>query len=129
MDLSTKTIRDLALVAVLIADAAWDGTKDALARLRPYIEPPPDLRVHSIEGGVYTGILLVDKNEILAGLVIRTGHQTAPPRNERPSSLGSSAWRSSSPLARRFEDEDDDEDGKLPSWSDDQRDRSDSWRR
>ena len=111
-----------------------DKWEDALARLRPYIEPPPDLRVHSVEGGIYTGILLVDKNEILAGVVIRTGHQAppAPPRYERPSSLDSSSWRSSSPLARRFEEDEEDEEDeneKLPSWADDSRDRNEPWKR
>lgn len=125
MNLSTSTIRDLALVAVLIADVAWDGAKDAFARLRPYIEPPPDLRVHSTAGGIYTGILLVDKNEILAGVVIRTGHaQRSTPTHERPSGLDTSSWRS--PLVDRFEDEGD---AKLPGWGEDPRDRSDRWRR
>ena len=41
MNLPTKTIRDLALVVVLVADAAWDGAKNALERLRPYVDPRP----------------------------------------------------------------------------------------
>lgn len=132
MNLPTKTIRDLALVVVLIADAAWDGVKEALERLRPYIDPSPDMSVRSSVGALYTGVILIDKNEVIAGIVIRVGQQAAPatppPRYERPPSLSSSPWRSSSPLADRLGDEEDD-DGKLPSWADDARDRSEPWRR
>ena len=132
MNLSTTTIRDLALIVVLLADAAWDGAKEALERLRPYVDPPPDMSIRSSLGAVYTGVILVDKNEVIAGIVIRVGQQAAPatppPRYERPSSMGSSPWRSSSPLADRLGDEEDD-DGKLPSWADGSRDRSEPWRR
>lgn len=133
--LPTKTLRDLALVAVLVADVAWDGAKEAMARLRPYVHPPADLRVRSSVGGLYTGLLLVDRNEILAGFVIRAGHE-APPELELATARRSPITRSPSPrwgsssLARVFEEEDeDDNDSRLPGWGEDPRDVRDPWRR
>lgn len=133
--LPTQTLRDLAVVAVLVADVAWDGAKDAMARLRPYVEPPADLSLRSSIGGLYTGVLLVDRNEILAGLVIRAGHES-PPERESSSpyrgslTCGSSARWGSSSLAGRFEEEDDDDnESRLPGWGEDPRDARDRWRR
>lgn len=140
MHLSTTTLRDLAVVVVLVADVAWEGAKDALARLRPYVEPPADLEVRSSEGALYTGILLVDRNDVLAGIVIRTGHEPPPSTGSRytppltssrfdsPASR-SAGWRSDT-LASRFadtEEDDEDNEGRLPGWSEDT--RRDPWRR
>lgn len=136
--LPMPTLRDLAVVVVLVADAAWDGVKETLSRLRPFVEPPPDLEVRSSEGGLYTGIVLIDRNEVLAGLVIQTGRRAPPSPPARFSSptLGpsrftssprSSGWRSET-LGSRFADDDDEErDGMLPGWSEDSRDEP--WRR
>ena len=143
MHLSTTTLRDLAVVVVLVADVAWEGAKDALARLRPYVEPPADLQVRSSEGALYTGILLVDRNDVLAGIVIRTGNEPPPSTGSRytPPLTSSSrfdtppsrsaGWRSDT-LASRFadadgDDEDNDNEGRLPGWSEDT--RRDQWRR
>ncbi|MCZ7679799.1 MAG: hypothetical protein M5U28_13960 [Sandaracinaceae bacterium] len=134
-NLPTTTLIDLAILVVAVADAAWVGTKKALVRLRPYVEPPADVEVRSTIGATYTGVLLIDKNEIIAGIVVRTGHRPPPMESGdryRSPSLTSS-WSSRSPLVTpsshsRFDD--DDEDCKLPSWAEDPRDtEEDRWRR
>lgn len=133
--LPTPTLRDIAVVVVLMADAAWDGAKDAIARLKPYVEPPPDLGVRSSIGGLYTGILLVDRNEILAGLVFRAGQEAPPDRepvasSHRSLTSSSSPRWSPSPLSRVFEEDDEDEaESRLPGWGEDPRDARDRWRR
>ncbi|MBX3275281.1 MAG: hypothetical protein KF729_33755 [Sandaracinaceae bacterium] len=133
MHLPLHTLRDLGLVLVFVADTALDGARRALRRLHPYVAPPPDLQIQSTTGALYTGVLLIDDNDVLAGLVMRVGYEPPPPaaphRLERPSTFGASPWRSSSPLARRFDDEDEEDDSRLPSWADDPRSEREPWRR
>lgn len=136
-NLPTSTLLDLAIVVIAIADTAWEGTKKALVRLRPYVEPPVDIEVRSTIGAIYTGVLLIDRNEIIAGIIVRAGHRPPPTDSSdryRSPSL-SSPWSSSTsrsplvtpPSRSRF---DDDDDCKLPSWAEDTRDREeDPWRR
>ncbi len=103
-----------------------------MARLRPYVEPPSDLSVRSSLGGLYTGILLVERNKILTGIVIRSGHEphdppASPPFGRRITGSPTSPWASRS-LADVLDDDDDD-DGRLPGWGEDPRDVRDRWRR
>ena len=136
-NLHPSTLRDLALVIVLVADAAWDGTKKAMARLRPYIEPPEDLEIRSYVGGVYTGVLLIDRNDVIAGVVVRVGQRSPSDPSTPRTSAVSSPWSArSSPLVTpssshyRGDHEQDNDDGKLPGWAEDSRGRElDRWRR
>jgi hypothetical protein len=126
MTLTSQTLRDLGVVLVVLADLAVDRTKRALRRIEPHLIPPPDLEVRSTAGARYTGILIVDQNEVLGGIVIRSGVTV-----ERASNVPlagrtrSSSWSSTS-LARR-PDDDEDEDCRLPGWAEDGRDSP--WRR
>ena len=83
--LPLNTLRDLATLLVVVAEVAWEGTRRTLRRVRPYIEPPPDLEVRSSRGAEYSGVLLIDGNDIVAGVVARTGQNepSSPPAMHR----------------------------------------------
>jgi len=114
--LPLKTLRDLSTLLVVVAEIAWDGTRRALRRFRPYIEPPSDLEVRSTGGAEYSGVLLIDDNDILAGVVVRTGHRGTQPR-EPPSSFG----RIREPLVTPPGHEPSGRDGYLRGWAEDPR--------
>ncbi len=78
----------------------------------PLLLPPKDLRLTMGDASTVTGILLVENNRIVAGLVIHHSASpgsvvTPPPRDPSPSYT----------KRGRF-DEDDDEDCRLPGWAD-----------
>ncbi len=64
-NLPRTTVTDLAILLVVVADTAWEGAKKALARLRPYIEPPGDVEVRSTTGALYSGVLPMPAEEVL----------------------------------------------------------------
>ena len=76
----------------------------------PLLLPPKDLRLTMGDGSV-TGILLVENNRIVAGLVIHHSASpgsvvTPPPRDPSPA------------YSTRGRFDDDDEDCRLPGWAD-----------
>lgn len=76
-ELPKRTLRDLGLLLVVAFDAARLGVRATVTCLRPWLEPPKDLRVHSSQGYAYSGVLVIDDNEVLAGVVVKTGNQSS----------------------------------------------------
>jgi hypothetical protein len=126
MTLNAQTLRDLGAILAVLADIAVVHARRVARRIEPHITPPPDLEVRSTAGARYTGILIVDQNEILGGIVIRSVVVV-----ERASNVPlagrtrSSSWSSTS-LARG-PDDDEDDDCRLPGWADDTRDGGQRW--
>ena len=120
--LPQTTLRDLATVLVIVVELAWDGTRRVLRRVRPYIDPPPDLEVRSTKGAEYTGIILIDDNQILTGVVVRTGQADLPP-------LTSSFGTTRKPLVTTppTDDSHSHREGYLRGWAEDTRDEEDAW--
>lgn len=121
------TLRTLSLVLIAVFDIAREGFSDVVERLRPLVEPPEDMRVVSTVGAIYTGVLVVERNTIIAGIVVEVGRVTAatrgpvvtpPPHYERPG---------------RFDRREDPREGRLPGWGEDPRDlfrdEDEPWRR
>lgn len=121
------TLRTLSLVLIAVFDIAREGLSEVVERLRPLVEPPEDIRVVSTVGAIYTGVLVVERNTIIAGLIVEVGRVTAtprapivtpPPRYEAPG---------------RFDRHDDPREGRLPGWAEDPRDlfrdEDEPWRR
>jgi hypothetical protein len=126
MTLNAQTLRDLGAILAVLADMAVVHAQRVARRIEPHIRPPSDLEVRSSAGARYTGILIVDGNQVLGGIVIRSGVTV-----ERASNVPlagrtrSSSWSSTS-LARG-PDDDEDDDCRLPGWAEDGRDSP--WRR
>ncbi len=121
--LPVQTLRDLGVLLVVTAELAWQGTKKLAARLEPLVTPPEDIEVRSRIGSTYSGVLLIERNRVLAGIVIRTGHH--PPRDddEEPSLFTTRRRR---PFVTPPPVEDDpyrDHQSRLPGWAEDPRDR------
>ncbi len=96
--------------------------RDAVDRLRPFVEPPEDLHITSSRGVIYSGIVIIEHNDVIAGVVIEVGRSTpttsptpaaarapiiTPPRFEPRSSF------QDRPLIERS--------GRLPGWAEDSR--------
>ena len=77
----------------------------------PLLLPPKDLRLSMGDGSTVTGILLVENNRIIAGLVIH--HRAAPGTVVTPPPRDIAVY----PARGRFDDQDDD-DCRLPGWAD-----------
>ncbi len=125
-ELPRSTLRNLGLVLVVAFETARTGLRAAVSRIHPHLRPPPDLRVESTEGHTYTGLLLVDDNDVFAGIVSRTGRASERHEHrhrERP--LVTPGRGSRSPL---FDDDlEDEDDCKLPSWASDPREGGHRW--
>ena len=118
--LPARTLRDLGILLVVVAETAWKGAKTIVRRLSPFMAPPSDLMVHSTKGAEYTGVLLIDDNDIVAGAVVCTGHE--PPSRGLITPAPETAPRPppDDSLSRR--------DGYLRGWSEDPRDEEgDVW--
>jgi hypothetical protein len=119
-----STLRVLASLLVVAFDVAREKAVDVIARVKPLVEPPDDLRVTSRVGALYSGIVVLDRSEVIAGIVVQTG-QTLPSAAliTPPPTFGSRT--SSSAEARTSQ--------QLPSWADDPRthydDEESPWRR
>lgn len=125
-DIPKSTLRVLASLLLLVFDLARDRATTAVIHLRPLVEPPDDLRVGSRIGALYSGVLVLDRGEVIVGLVVQTGQGipqpgpiiTPPPAPVRPPFTG---------ITDRYSSE-----GRLRGWAEDPRDavEEDSpWRR
>ena len=123
-DVPKSTLRVLASLLVLIFDIARNRAASAVERIKPLVEPPADLRVSSRLGALYSGVLLLDRGEIIAGVIVQTG-QGIP----QPSALVTPP-PARSPFAG-ITDRYSRGEGRLPGWADDPRiDEEESpWRR
>ena len=83
--LPSKTIRDLGAIVIYVAELAWQWTKTVVAKVAPFVRPPDDMVVSCRDGSQYTGILLIEDNDVEAGAVVHSGQgvpEYRPP--ERP---------------------------------------------
>lgn len=123
--LPAKTMRDLGILLVVVGELAWEGTKTALRRYRHLVEPPADIQVRSTRGEEYTGLLIIDGNTVVAGIVVRTGRSSpgpsAPGRAPTRGLLTPSPRDIYPPRETRNEE-------YLPSWADTgDEDEEDAW--
>ena len=122
-EIPKPTLHDLAFLIVVAFDTARSGLRSTLERALPHVRPPADLRVSSTSGHTYTGIVVIDDNEVLAGVVTRTGRtiEATPvrPRHRSLSPVRRSPLQSS--FTADLEDEDDEDDCRLPGWAEDPR--------
>ncbi len=93
-----STVRDTGRILMHLASVALRGLANAVDGLRANAEPPEDLIVLSGSGGLYSGLLVVRCNEVIAGAVFHAGqapqhpYGTARPspiqqRQDRPGAL------------------------------------------
>lgn len=119
-EIPKPTLHGLAFLVVLAFETTRSGLRSTLDRLLPHVRPPTDLRVSSTQGHTYTGVVIIDDNDVLAGVVARTGRtaQASP----APTARRFSPVRRSS-LQASFDDEleDDGDDCRLPGWAEDPR--------
>jgi hypothetical protein len=122
-----STLRVLASLLVLLFDFAREHSAVAVERIKPLVEPPDDLRVTSRIGALYSGIVLLDRGEIIAGVIVQTGHGIpSPAAFVTPSPTRSPI----SGITDRYAQSRDE--SRLPGWADDPRpdlDEDAPWRR
>jgi hypothetical protein len=85
--LPLKTLRDLGGLLVYFAELAWNGTKTFAQKIAPFVRPPPDMNVTCGDGGRYSGVIVIEDNDVTTGAVIRVCHDAAGtplPAVERP---------------------------------------------
>lgn len=120
------TVRDLGIVLVVIAETAWNGARSIMRRLAPFMRPPSDLVVQSTKGAEYTGVLMIDDNDVVAGAVVCTGQGELPPREATQRVITTPA---PDPFQREPERSLGRREGYLPGWAEDPRDveEDDAW--
>lgn len=124
-DVPRSTLRVLASLLVLVFDVARDRAASAVERIKPLVEPPDDLRVSSRIGALYSGLVVLDRGEIIAGIVVQTGQGIPQPSAliTPPPSPARSPFAGITDRYSRGE-------GRLPGWADDPRvDEDEPWRR
>lgn len=115
-ELPTETLRALSAVLIAIFDIARDGLNEVVERLRPLVEPPEDMRVTGTSGVIYTGIVIIERGFVVAGIVIEVGRSaSSPPAAPRGPVITPPP---SFDQRGRF----DEREGRLPGWAEDPRD-------
>lgn len=127
----------LAALLVLAAEKAWHISRRVARRVEPLVTPPPELRV-TTRGTLYSGVIVIDRNEIIFGVVVASGYEpsgaAAPPLMTSSTST-SSAGTALERLRREQVDPHElfgDRQAKLPSWAetgDEDEYGGSSWRR
>lgn len=123
-ELPTATLRAMGALLIAVYDIAREGVHEVVERLRPLVEPPDELRVTSPIGAFYTGVIVIERNVVVTGIVIEVGRTAAreplvtpPPRYDDRG---------------RFERRED-PGARLPGWGEDPRelfpDEEVPWRR
>lgn len=118
-NIPASTLRVVASLLALALDVARAKAQQLLGQFRPLVEPPGDVQLYSRNGTLYSGVVIVERGEVIAAIVVMVGQRptqppvvTPPPRSvyERPRSPFSGI---TDDFARR--------DGRLPGWADDPR--------
>ncbi len=125
-DVPQSTLRALASLLVLLFDLARERAADVIEKVVPLVEPPRDLVVSSRLGTMYSGIIVLDRGEVIAGIVVATG-QTVPQPSALVTPPPSPARSPFAGITDRYSRGE----GRLPGWADDPRiDEEESpWRR
>jgi hypothetical protein len=100
--LPQKTIRDLVELVAYFTERALAKLKQMIQALGPFVGPPEDMEVRTRDGAEYTGVVVLESNEVTGGIVARTGqslpHYSPPsldrvwPRPEPRSQSGLTHW-------------------------------------
>lgn len=118
-DLPDATIRDLAELISHLTRQAIERLRELIRSLGPLVTPPAGMEVRTDDNSEYTGVVVLESNEVTAGVVTRVGPSVprySPPAHERP-------WPSS---GRR----DEQRGSALAHWAVDGReDEDEPWRR
>lgn len=114
--LPAETRRDLSALLVRGLERAGAKACRLIRHLRRHTDPPADIEVRSILGHHYTGLVLVEGNEVIWGVVVRTGNAVTP-RSEPPPVL-----RPHEPTYRE-----DDPSLFLRGWADNPREDGEPW--
>lgn len=115
----------LSLIALLVltAERAWGITRRAALRIKPLVTPPRALRVDA-GGPLYSGVLVIDRNDVIFGVVVQTGYD--PTSSSPASAFARPAQAPTSPSTAldRLRQQQlhahelfGDRQGKLPSWA------------
>jgi hypothetical protein len=124
----------LAALLVIAAEKAWGITARIARRVEPLVTPPSDLRV-TARGALYSGVIVIDRNEIIFGVVVATGYE--PSGAVSPPLVTPSTSSSSTALERLRREQAEGRDlfgerhGRLPGWAETSDDEygGGSWRR
>lgn len=134
--LPRETLRALGAVLVVIFEIARDGARRAVTRMRPLVTPPEGLRISGSFGTLYTGIVVIERSVVIAGIVIEVGREGATtPQAAAPARPPLITPPSRFEERSRFEEPSRlDRSGRLPGWAEDSRDlyaddEEELWRR
>ncbi|MGE0790086.1 MAG: hypothetical protein AB7S26_30715 [Sandaracinaceae bacterium] len=125
----------LAALLVFAFEKAWHLSRRAARRIEPLVTPPPELRV-TARGTLYSGVIILDRNEVIFGVVVATGYDpsggAAPPFTSP--SLSSTTSTALERLRREQAEANNlfgDRRGRLPGWAEtgDDDDGGGTWRR
>jgi hypothetical protein len=125
--LPRETLRTIAVLLVVAFDFALQKGREAVERIGPLVTPPDDLRIVSSNGSLYSGVIFLDRGEVLAGVVVATGYDPLRSAAARTASSAFSMPHHDSPSIHRAAS------GTLPNWADDSTDYGEDprspWRR
>lgn len=68
-----STIRDVGRILIHALGVTFQTLADTFDTFRGHVEPPEDLIVVSSTGGLYSGVLVLRCNEVIAGAVFHAG--------------------------------------------------------
>jgi hypothetical protein len=111
---------DLIPVLAELARRAWQNIKTLASKIYELVQPPSDLKVHSTRGHEYTGVIMVDHNEVEGGAVARVGFD--PAKASGPYNGGGTLVTP----APRYSDRE--QSPYLKSWAEDPRQEEEPWR-
>ena len=111
--LPRETLRTIGFLLVVVFDFALEKGREVVDKIGPLVEPPDDLRVTSRNGSLYSGVIVLDRGEILAGVVVATGYDPLRGTAARPASTSFSMPNHGSPSIPRSQS------GSLPNWAHD----------
>lgn len=126
--LPPSTLRDLGRVIAALATIIFEKAARLFAKLRPFAEPPDDLRVTSTRGASYSGGIVIDENEIIGGVVIKVGQKT--PGSRPDIDVRSPVAAAQRPIIPRdpYERDRGEDRTFLKGWATDPREEEEPWR-
>jgi hypothetical protein len=112
---------DLIPVLAELARRTWKHIKTIASKIYELVQPPRDLRVYSTENHEYSGVILVDHNEVEGGAVAKVGYDAS----KASGPYGSGSLVTPPPSYREPE-----RSPYLKSWAEDprQEEEDESWR-
>jgi hypothetical protein len=122
---NTELADNLLTLLGAVGQRCWMRIAELAAVALPLLSPPRGLRIQTVDDSTLTGILLVEHNKVVAGIVIhhpmtRGGAAPVMPPARHPLAARELFTRSHESL-------DDDDDCRLPGWADDRRRGDGRW--